>query len=261
MRFTITAIGLRGLGFAWGVGGRSGPPKVVIRGGSGIFYDRFQITPLLQAQHLNGVSAGRIRHQQPHVLSGPRCTAHRLRSRVAALQLRHRRRFTRSDPRLHAPYTIQSAVSVERQVTKAATVSVTYLNSRGFDQFVTINANAAFPGTPCYPNCPIPAQNIYRYVSEGNFKQNQLIANTNVRIGAKVQVFGYYTLNYANSDTSGVSSFATNSYNISQDYGRASFDIAASSFSRRQRGAALFASPESVHDREFRIAVQHLFTL
>jgi hypothetical protein len=32
-------------------------------------------------------------------------------------------------------------------------------------------------------------------------------------------------LNYANSDTSGVSSFPSNSYNISADYGRAAFDI------------------------------------
>jgi hypothetical protein len=70
----------------------------------------------------------------------------------------------------------------------------------------------------------VPAQNVYRYISEGNFKQNQLIANGNVRIGSKVQLFGYYTLNYANSNTSGVSSFPTNSYDISQDYGRGAFD-------------------------------------
>ena len=41
---------------------------------------------------------------------------------------------------------MQGAVSVERQVTKSATVSATYLNSRGFDQFLTLNANAPFPG-------------------------------------------------------------------------------------------------------------------
>ena len=61
-------------------------------------------------------------------------------------------------------------------------------------------------------------------MSEGNFKQNQLIVNSNVRLGTKIQVFGFYTLNYANSDASGVSSFPSNSYNIRQDYGRASFD-------------------------------------
>jgi hypothetical protein len=90
---------------------------------------------------------------------------------------------------------------------------------------LTINANAPFPGTPCSPACqPVTGGNLYQYVSEAVFRQNQLIANTNVRVGSKVQVFGYYVLNYANSDTSGVSSFPSNSYNISQDYGRASFD-------------------------------------
>ena len=60
--------------------------------------------------------------------------------------------------------------------------------------------------------------------AQGVFRQNQLIVNTNIRASTKLQLFGYYTLNYANSDTSGVSSFASNSYDISQDYGRASFD-------------------------------------
>jgi hypothetical protein len=100
------------------------------------------------------------------------------------------------------------------------------LNSRGFDQFALINASAPYPGTPCAPSCPpIQGGNIYRYVSEANFKQNQLMVNTNVRIGSKVQLFGYYSLNYANSDASGSSSFASNSYNLSQDYGRAAFDV------------------------------------
>jgi hypothetical protein len=129
---------------------------------------------------------------------------------------------------------MQGAVSVERQVTKSATVSATYLNSRGFDQFITINANAPYPGTPCaapgiastLPTCAtVTGGNLYRYVSEGNFKQNQLIVNTNIRVGTKLQLFGFYTFGYANSDTSGISSFPTNSYDISQDYGRGSFDV------------------------------------
>jgi hypothetical protein len=115
---------------------------------------------------------------------------------------------------------------VERQLTKSATVSAIYINSRGFDQFVLINASAPFPGTPCAPNCPPNSGgNVYRYVSEGNFNQNQLMLNTNVRIGSKIQLFGYYSLNYANSDASVISSFASNSFNIAQDYGRASFDV------------------------------------
>jgi len=44
------------LGFAWGVKGRSKPPIVVIRGGSGIFYDRFQLANILQGDRLNGIT-------------------------------------------------------------------------------------------------------------------------------------------------------------------------------------------------------------
>ncbi len=212
------------LGFAWGVGGRSAAPKVVIRGGYGIFYDRFQSGQILQTERLNGIT------QQQFIINNPTCfpgvdVALTSFSNCGASSTSSTNVYQIS-PSLHAPYTLQGAVSVERQVTKSATVSATYLNSRGFDQFLTINASAPFPGTPCFPNpCPtLTGGNIYRYVSEGNFKQNQLIVNTNVHVGAKIQLFGFYTLGYANSDTSGVSSFPSNSYNISQDYGRASFD-------------------------------------
>ena len=50
-------------------------------------------------------------------------------------------------PNLHVPYTMEAAFSVERQVTKNATVSVTYLNSRGVHQLFLRNANAPLPGT------------------------------------------------------------------------------------------------------------------
>ena len=215
------------LGIAWGVGGKSGPPKVVIRGGMGIFYDRFQEMQILQAERLNPIT----KPQQQLVISNPTCfpgldqplttpisNCGTVSSSIPS--------YYQISPSLSAPYILQSAISVERQLTKSATLAVTYLNSRGFDQLLTVNANAPYPGTPCYPSCQSPnnGENLYKYVSEGVLRQNQLIVNTNIRAGTKLQLFGYYTLNYANSDTSGVSSFASNSYNISQDYGRASFD-------------------------------------
>ncbi len=212
------------LGFAWGVHGRSAPPIVVIRGGSGIFYDRFQLGQILQAQRLNGVT------QQEFVINNPTCYPgldQPLTVPISSCGTASSSASTtyQISPTLHAPYTVQSALSVERQITKSATLTVNYLNSRGFDQFVTVNANAPFPGTPCYPTCVPPASNLYRYVSEANFKQNQLSVISNVRFASKVQLFGYYVLNFANSDTAGVSSFPSNSYDISQDWGRASFDV------------------------------------
>ena len=206
------------LGLAWGIGGKSAPPKVILRGGFGIFYDRFLEAQILEAERLNGIT------QEQFVINNPQCPNLTNISACTGAVVPATPTIYQISPRLHAPYTLQSAISVERQLAKSATLSVTYLNSRGFDQLLTINADAPFPGTPCSPLCAIPAENLYRYVSEAVFRQNQLITNTNIRLGSKIQVSGYYVLNYANSDTSGVSSFPSNSHNISADYGRASFD-------------------------------------
>src|SRR5579871_181669 len=207
------------VGFAWGVGGRKSPPKAIIRGGYGIFYDRFQSEQILEVERLNGDP---LTGQQQFVINNPTCYPNPAGCNLGGTSTVAPTIY-RLDPRLHAPYTLQGAVSIEKQVTKSATLSVTYLNSRGFDQLATINANAPLPGTSILP---FPNEgNIYEYVSEAVFRQNQLIANSNVRVGSKVQLFGYYTLNYANSNASGVSNFASNSYNLTQDYGRASFDI------------------------------------
>ncbi|MGB7602954.1 MAG: carboxypeptidase regulatory-like domain-containing protein [Candidatus Sulfotelmatobacter sp.] len=206
-------------GFAWGVGGRSTPPKVVLRGGFGIFYERFLEAQILEANRLNGIT------QEQFVIDNPQCASLTDFSSCTGAAIPATPTTYQISPRLHAPYTMQTAISVERQLTKVSTLNLTYLNSRGFDQLLTVNADAPYPGTPCSPGCATPTANSYRYVSEAVFRQNQLIANTNWRIGSKVQLFGYYVLNYADSDTSGVSSFPSNSYNISADYGRASFDF------------------------------------
>jgi hypothetical protein len=137
-------------------------------------------------------------------------------------------------PGLRAPYQMELGGSVEQQLTKSATLSLTYLNSHGLHQFLTDNVNAPLPGTynPADPSAgvrPLSAtygtDNLYQYQSEGIFHQNQLIMNLNYRLGSKVSVFGYYTLNYANSDTGGIGSFPSNPYNLIADYGRASFDV------------------------------------
>jgi hypothetical protein len=207
------------LGIAWGVGGKGGPPKFVLRGGFGIFYDRFQTEQILEADRLNGIT------QKQFVINNPVCPNLTDISACTGVVTPAIPTVYKISPRLRAPYILQSAASLERQLTKSSTITLTYLNSRGFDQLLTINANAPYPGTPCNPRCTTrPGGNIYEYVSEAVFRQNQFIVNTNWRAGTKIQFFGYYVLNYANSDSSGVSNFPMNSYDISEDYGRASFD-------------------------------------
>ncbi|HET7213570.1 MAG TPA: hypothetical protein VFL79_08280, partial [Terriglobia bacterium] len=144
----------------------------------------------------------------------------------------------RVSPNLTSPYTIQSAASIEHQVTKAATVSVTYLNTRGEHAFYIDNVNAPAPwlsgGRPLGTN-----ENIYTYESGGIYRQNQVIVNGRVNTGRRLSLFGFYTLSYANSNVaSGGSaggffssggttraSFVTDQFDPMADYGRAAFDV------------------------------------
>src|SRR5713226_8242328 len=204
------------LGLAWGIGGNAkNPPKTVLRVGSGMFYDRFSYDLFLRQERLNGST------QQQFLVTKPQFY---LFDTPAPGSLPQSNPTTyQPNPNLRAPYTIQTGISLERQLTKFANLSVTYLTSRGVHQFFTTNVNPADPVTGLRPNGT--SQNIFQFQSEGVFKQNQLIVNSSIRMGTKLSLFGYYTLSYANSDTSGAGSFPSNPFDVGEDYGRASFDV------------------------------------
>jgi uncharacterized membrane protein YgcG len=181
-----------------------------------MFYDRFLYNEILQQERLNGST------QQQFIVTNPDFYPNRPTPTDLADAITSPTVY-RGDPNLRAPYTMQSAFSVERQVTKSATVAMTYLNSIGNHQFFTLNINAPEPpdGTRPFGN----TDNIYQYTSEGVFRQNQLIANGRISLGSKLSLFGFYTLNYAHSNTSGANSFPTNQFDPSEDYGRGAFDV------------------------------------
>jgi hypothetical protein len=215
------------LSFAWGVGRGNNPsPKTVLRAGWGMFYDRFQEQYILQADRLNGTTQQQYIVDQPNFypLVPPQGSPLLDTSKVSPTSYQ-------ISPYLHAAYTMQAAVSVERQITKNANVAVSYLNSRGVHQYLTRNINAPFPNT-YNPNDPTSGirpfgdiGNIYQYESDGEFEQNQLIVNANVRIGSRVSLFGWYTLNNVNANTNGAASFPNNQYNLAENYGPTVYDV------------------------------------
>ena len=209
------------LSFAWGVDGKTKPAKTVIRGGYGWFFDRFQSTNVLQAIRQNGIN------QQQYVVKNPSPNETTATASAAASEAAP---TTYSiAPNLTAPVNMQAAIGVEHRFGQKVTLATTYINSHGVHQLYTDNINAFLPGTydPTTGTGIRPNginENTYQYQSGGLYNQNQLVTNFSIR-ARKVSLFGFYMVNFAKADTSGVNYFPSNQFDPHADYGRSTFDV------------------------------------
>lgn len=249
---------------AWGLGGTKTTPKWVVRAGWGIFYTRFTYQNILQAERQNGITEQQYIVTNPNFYCGPLSSLGTAVNGSCPTQTQLASQTAGSvpaiyqvSPTLHAPYSMQTGISLERQLSKSIQVSATYNNVIGNDSLLEANVNApytiqngAFVPTPVtaggvYPNGV--AQNIYEYESAGIFRQNQLFANVTVRPGtgrimSRITLNGFYVLNYANTTPNAgqgggfggfgggggggggagnFGGFVTNPYNLLGDYGQA----------------------------------------
>ena len=205
-------------GFAWGIGAKkNAQPKTILRTGFGIFYDRVAQNLLVQAEQFGFTNP----LEQKFVVSDPTCLAQAFATYPAVPTVSCiKNGGTTSysiDPNVRAPYTVQAVASLEHQVGKVATLTETFVHSHGVHQLFSID-NAFDPANPT-------ATPAYMYVSEGVFTQNQLITQFNVRAGARLTIFSFYSFSHANGDTSGAGSFPSDPVRgIAADYGRTQYD-------------------------------------
>jgi hypothetical protein len=211
------------LAFAWapGASAKNSAPRTVIRGGFGMFYDRFSEQNVLIAQRYDGTN------QQQFIVIDP--NTYPAIPSSSALQLSPQSLHTIGGS-LRTPYLIQSSIGVERQLPQKTTVAVTYTNSHGLHELLSRNINAPLPGTytgvPGSGVYPFPAQGpIYEMESAGLYNQNQLAVNVNARPNTKISLFGSYSLNYVRSNTDGLNTFPANQYSMAGEYGPAGNDV------------------------------------
>jgi hypothetical protein len=230
MRYEIQDnIGDRGdwaprIGLAWGIGGGQGrlrQPKTVVRAGAGYFYDRFSVNNVLNAERFNGVNQLTSTVSDPQFFPAAGVPIPPLNQLPTVASATYH-----IDSSLRAPTLLQSAIGIDRQLPKNITLSVNYISSRGFHQLRTVNINTPFPGTYFGPGTGLypygtGAGILDLYETSGDYKQNQLIFNTNARINARFSLFGFYMYGHAHTDVIGQPS---NPYNFAADYGRASYD-------------------------------------
>ena len=213
------------IGVAWAPKGKAGATsKTVLRGGFGLFYERFPLTNVLTGSLYNGL------RQQQYVVNNPSFYPS-IPSSSALSESRSTQAVQQIDSNLRAPYIMQSALGVERQLPWNLSIAVTYANSHGLHQFRSNDINAPLPGTwnPLIQGSgtfPFPGRGpILLMESSGLYNQNQIITNVNAKVSNRVSLFGFYVYNRAFSDTDGLSTFPANPYDFAGEYGPAQTDI------------------------------------
>jgi hypothetical protein len=136
------------------------------------------------------------------------------------------------DPNLQNPMVWVLGTQVERQLPRNITMFLGFFNLRIVHVIRArdINAPLPFTITELTPNGirPDPTKGeINRYEASGQFNQRQFFVGFNSRLSRTFQLNANYSLSKTTNDTDGQGGalFPMNSYDLSGEFGRSSFDI------------------------------------
>lgn len=192
--------------FAWAFGREK---KWILRGGSGVFYDRTGPSPIALLLHFNGVNLRRYLIDNP--VYGSPDLAHNPTSIVTL------------PPGAIIPYTVESSLGVERQLGKSGTVSANWINLTSRHMFRSIDANA--PPPPAYSARPDAT-----YGQNEQFQSEAVQAGNALELTYRGHVSRYfngqaqYRLSKTYNNTSGIQFFPASSFDPKAEWSRSDPD-------------------------------------
>ena len=233
---------------AWSPGAANSarPPKMVIRVGTGFFYNRFSEGSTLTSIRNDGVHLRQsfVTEEAQRILP-PTIAEQNAPNVAAAYAILNQWSPTavpsvgsaaqiiwEVDPKIQNPTVFATGIQVERQLPRNITMFAGFFNLRIVHVIRARDVNAPFPATitPLTPLGlrPDPTRGeVYRYEASGQFDQRQFFLGFNSRLSRMFQLNGNYSLSKTTNDTDGQGStlFPMNSYDTSGEFGRGSFDI------------------------------------
>jgi hypothetical protein len=240
--------------FAWAPGGTSvgggpgGPssssPKMVIRGGIGVFYDRFGERATLLANRFDGENQLDFRVFDPAILDGSTFSLNGVTNVPTAesLEAFAAPQITRriADD-FQAPTFVMTAINFERQLPSKFTFFAVFFNYRGKHLLRVRNINAPLPGTydPADPDSAVrPNGNIgdiYYYESSATFNDYRFFGGLRRQMSKGFSLFANFGTGKGMTDTDCIfggigNCFPADSYDVSGEYSRVAFIPSANFF-------------------------------
>ena len=241
--------------FAWAPGGTnvggapgaapsSSSPKMVIRGGMGVFYDRFSERATLLANRFNGSNQLDFRVFDPERLDQSVFSLNGVTNvpTVDSLAAFASPQIVRQiAPDFQTPTFVMTAINFERQLPAKFTMFLVAFNYRGKHLLRVRNLNAPLPGTydPANPNASVrPFGNIgdiYYYESSAKFNDYRFFGGVRRQMSKGFSVFANFGTGKGKTDTDCIfgsigSCFPADSYDASSEYSRVSFIPSANFF-------------------------------
>jgi hypothetical protein len=210
------------LSFAWVVDPDS---KMIVRGGGGIYYDRFGGGPLLDLErYQNARRRSIVLSFNPASLPQTGCVPITDCMAVTAQPPN----IVQLEPNAKIPYQVHYGLSIERQLGEKATGTISVYSMRGIDMFRSVDINAPTPesGYTIRPN--LDYGRIRQMQPAGFYVGNGFDISYRGRWNKYFTGFGRYTWSHYEANTGGMWWYPQNQYDPGNEWSDSNWD-------RRQR--------------------------